>query len=180
MQDVPTYKIPSWLDQTNEAQPLGQVSTIKAFLPSCVQLLNNPSSVKVLQNMLEVCSTYVEGNIEHKTINHLHTMRRTNREFRLNANIGDFSMGDIILDLGSKLNVLSKKTWKCMEDPTLEYSHVQIKLENKHMVLPIGRLKGGIVYMDGVHTIADLEVIEIVDGTRPYPTFLGLDWSFEH
>jgi hypothetical protein len=130
--------------------------------------------------MLEICSTYVEGNIEHKIINHIHTRRRTSREFRLNTNIGDFNMGDIILDLGSKLNVLSKKTWKCMGEPTLEYSHVQLKLENKHMVLPIGRLKGVIVYMDGVHTIADLEVIEIVDGTRPYLAFLGLDWSFEN
>jgi hypothetical protein len=46
-------------------------------------------------------STKVEGKSEHKTINHLHTRRRTSKEFRLNANIGDFNMGDIILDLGS-------------------------------------------------------------------------------
>ena len=26
----------------------------------------------------------------------------------------------------------------------------------------------------------DFEVIEIVDGTTPYPTFLGLDWEFEN
>jgi hypothetical protein len=32
--------------------------------------------------------------------------------------------------------------------------------------------------LDGVHTNADFEVIEIVDGTTPYPTFLGLDWEF--
>jgi hypothetical protein len=51
-QDVPTYEIPSSLDHTNEAQPLGQVSTIKDFLQSCVKLQNDPSSVKVLQNML--------------------------------------------------------------------------------------------------------------------------------
>jgi hypothetical protein len=89
-------------------------------------------------------------------------------------------MGDIILDLGSKLNVLSKKTWQCMGDPTLGYSPVQLKIETKHIVLPIGRLKGVTVYLDGVHTIADLEVIEIVDGTRPYPIFLVLDWSFEN
>jgi hypothetical protein len=30
----------------------------------------------------------------------------------LNANIGDFNMRDIILDLGSEVNVLPKKTWK--------------------------------------------------------------------
>jgi hypothetical protein len=56
--------MPSWLDQTNEAHPLGQISTIKYFLQYCVQLLNDPSSVKVLQNMLEICRKYVEGNLE--------------------------------------------------------------------------------------------------------------------
>jgi hypothetical protein len=60
-QDIPTYDMPSSLDHTNEAQPLGQVSTIKDSLQSYVKLLNDPSSFKVLQNMLEICSTYVEG-----------------------------------------------------------------------------------------------------------------------
>ena len=103
--------MPPSLDHTNEAHPLGQVSTIKAFLQSFVKLLNDPSSIKVLQNMLERCSTEVEVNLEQKTVNPLHTRRRTSREFRLNANIGDFNMGDIILDLGCEVNVLPKKTW---------------------------------------------------------------------
>ena len=113
-------------------------------------------------------------------MNHLHSRRRPRREFRLNANIGDFNMGDIILDLGSEVNVLPKKTWKCMGEPTLGYSPVQLKLENQHRVLPIGRLKGVIVDLDGVCTKADLEVIKIVDDTTPYPTLLGLDWAFDN
>ena len=56
--------MPSSLDHTNEAQPLGQVSTIKIFLQSCVKLLNDPSSIKVLQNMLERCNTDVETREE--------------------------------------------------------------------------------------------------------------------
>jgi hypothetical protein len=89
-------------------------------------------------------------------------------------------MGDIILDLGSKVNVLPKKTWKCMGDPTLGYSPIQLKLANQHGVLPIGRLKCVTVDLDGVHTKAYFEVIEIVDSTTPYPTFLGLDWEFDN
>jgi hypothetical protein len=82
------------MDHTNEAQSLGQVSTIKDFLQSCVKLLINDSSyVKVLQNMLEICNIDVEGKLEQKTVNHLHTRRRTSREFILNANIGDFNQG---------------------------------------------------------------------------------------
>jgi hypothetical protein len=87
-------------------------------------------------------------------------------------------MGDIILDLGSEVNVLPKKTWQCMGEPTLVYSHVQLKLSNQHRVLPSGRLKGVIVYLDGVRTMEDFEVTEIVDGTTPYPTLLALDWVF--
>jgi hypothetical protein len=133
--------MPPSLDDTKEMQPLGQVSMIKGFLQSCVKLLNDPSSVKVLQNILERCSVETEGNLEKKTVNHLHTRRRTSREFRLNANIGDFNMGDMILDLGSEVNVLPKKTWQCMGEPTLVYSPVQLKLSNQHRLLPIGRLK---------------------------------------
>jgi hypothetical protein len=109
-QDEPTYEIPSSLDHTNEAQPLGQVSTIKDFLQSRVKLLNDQSSVKFFQNMLERCNLDVEGKLEQKTINHLHTRRRTGREFRLNSNVGDFNMGDIILDLVFEVNVLPKNT----------------------------------------------------------------------
>jgi hypothetical protein len=132
-QDIPMYETPSSLDHTNEAQPLGQVSTIKAFLQSCVKLLNDPSPIKVLQKKIEICNTDVEGKLEQKTVNHLHTRRRTSREFRLNANIGDLNMGDIILDLGSEVNMLPKKTWKCMGEPTLGYSLVHLKLANQQL-----------------------------------------------
>jgi hypothetical protein len=98
----------------------------------------------------------------------------------MNANVGDFNMGDIILDLGSEVNVLPKKTWKCMLEPTPGYSPVQLNLENQHRVLPIGRIKGVTIDLDGVCTKADFDVIEIVDGTTPYPTLLGLDWEFDN
>jgi hypothetical protein len=65
-----------------------------------------------------------------------------------------------------------------MGEPTLVYSPVQVKLTNQHKVLPIGRIKGVKIDMDGVHTKADFKVIEVVDDTTPYPTFLGLDWTF--
>jgi hypothetical protein len=153
---------------------------VKGFLQSCVKLLNDPSSFKVLQNVLERCSAEAEGKLEQKIVNHLYTRRITSREFRFNANIGDFNMRDIILDLGSEVNVLPKKTWKCMGEPTLGYSHVQLKLENQHIFLPIGRLKGVTVDLDGVRTKANFKAIEIVDDKNPYRTFLGLDWAFDN
>jgi hypothetical protein len=124
------YEMPSSMDHTSEAQPLEQVINIRTFLQSCVKLLNDPSSVKILKNILERCNTEAEGKLEQKTVNHLHSRRRISREFRLNANIGDFNMGDIILDLGFEVNFLPKNTWQCMGEPTLGYSPVQLKLAN--------------------------------------------------
>jgi hypothetical protein len=46
-----------------------------------------------------------------------------------------------------------------MGEPTLGYSSIQLKLENQHRVLLIGRLKGVTIYLDGVHTVEDFEVI---------------------
>jgi hypothetical protein len=168
------------LDHTSEFHPGNQVSCIKTFLQSCIQVFKDPSSVLVLQNLLDRCTTNSEGKLEQRIVNHLHARRRTSREFRLNASIEDFNMGDVILDLGSEVNVLPKKTWQCMGEPTLGYSPVQLKLANQHRVLPLGRLKGVTVDLDGVHTKADFKVIEIVDGTTPYPTLFGLDWAFEN
>jgi hypothetical protein len=130
--------------------------------------------------MLQRCSIEEKGNIENKTINHMHTIRRSNREFRLNTSIRDFNMGDIILDLGFESNVLPNKTWQCMGEPTLGYSPFHLKLVNQHRVLPIRRLKGVTIDMDGVLTKDDFQVIEIMDGTTPYPTFIVLDWEFDN
>ena len=38
---------------------------------------------------------------------------------KLNVHIGEYDMTDIILDLGSEFNVLTKQTWEQMEKPTL-------------------------------------------------------------
>jgi hypothetical protein len=73
--------MPPSLDHTKEMQPLGQVITIKGFLQTCIKILNDPSSLKILQNILEICIIEIEGKLEQKTVNHLHTRRRKSREF---------------------------------------------------------------------------------------------------
>jgi hypothetical protein len=51
--EVPAYDMPPLLDHTKEAKSQGQVCIIKGFLQYFVKLLNDPSYVKVLKNMLE-------------------------------------------------------------------------------------------------------------------------------
>ena len=42
----------------------------------------------------------------------------------------------------------------------------------------IGRLRGVTVDIDGVHSMADFEVIDIVENRKPYRTLLGIEWDF--
>ena len=59
----------------------------------------------------------------------------------------------------------------------LAWSPIKLKLANKQKIIPIGRLVGVNVDIDGVRSTAYFEVIEIVDDSNPYPALLELDWA---
>ena len=50
---------------------------------------------------------------------------------RLNAQIGDYDIDEVILDLGSKVNVLRKQIWGLMGKPKLRYSPIHLRLANQ-------------------------------------------------
>ena len=89
--------------------------------------------------------------------------------------IGDYEMDQVILDLGSDANILPKQTWQRMGEPKLEWSTIQLQMENQQKIVPLGRLPKVMVDITGVKVLADFEVIEIVEDVDPYPTLLGLD-----
>jgi hypothetical protein len=107
-----------WIILTKERK----VSNLKNFLESCFKLLNDKNAMDLFKSMLEKYSIEEGVGTKPKNINHVHRNKRTSREFRLNANIGDFNMGNVILDLGSDVNIFPKKTWEAMGEPTLGYS----------------------------------------------------------
>jgi len=41
----------------------------------------------------------------------------------------------------------------------------------------MGRLQGVTVDIEGVSTLVDFEVIEIVDDNNPFPTLMGIVWA---
>ena len=65
---------------------------------------------------------------------------RTGREMRLTAQVGEFEMDEVILDLGSEVNVLTKQTWEQMGSPKLVRSPIHLILANQQRVSPLGRL----------------------------------------
>ena len=44
----------------------------------------------------------------------------------------------------------------------------------------MGRLSCIPIDFEGVRTLADFEVIEIIDDSKPYPALLDIDWAFEN
>jgi hypothetical protein len=98
----------------------------------------------------------------------------------LNAQIGEYDIDYVVLDLGSEVNFMTKQTWALMGKPKLIYSPIRLRMDNQQVVSPFGRLEHVIVDTDGLRMFADFEVIEIVDDSFPYPALLGIDWAFNN
>jgi len=86
-------------------------------------------------------------------------------------------MDQVILDLGSDVNLLLKQTWERMGRPALQWSLIQLRMANQRKIIPMGQLLGVNMDIEGVSALVDFEVIEIVDDNNPYPTLLGIDWA---
>ena len=89
-------------------------------------------------------------------------------------------MEQIVLDICFEVNVLTKQTWDTMGKPMLKWSPIQLRMANQVKVIPLGRLSNVVVDLDGVRSVADFEVIEIVDDSNPYPALLGIEWALNN
>jgi hypothetical protein len=85
----------------------------------------------------------------------------------------------VVLNLGSKVNVMMKQMWVIMGKPKLIYSPIMLCMDNQQVVSPFGWLEHVPLDIDEVRTFAAFEVIEIVDDIFPYPALLGIDWAFK-
>ena len=83
----------------------------------------------------------------------------------MTTQIRDYDMYYIILDLGSDVNILTIQTWEITGRPPLEWSPIQLRISNQEKVIPVDRLGQVQVAIEGLHTFADFEVIDIVDDT---------------
>jgi len=77
-----------------------------------------------------------------------------------------------MLDLGSDVNILPRKTWEAMGKPQLKYSPIQLIMENQYCILLIRRLENVYVDVEGVKTHTEFEVIDIMGDKNPYLALL--------
>ena len=74
------------------------------FLSSCLALIQDKDVIAELQALIE--ETLVESQPEGR-FNHAKNKFKMGRELRMTAQIGDYDMDYIILDLGSDINILT-------------------------------------------------------------------------
>ena len=67
----------------------------------------------------------------HHDVHNITGHTRTEREMKLTAQIGEFEMDEVVLDLGSEVNVLTKQTWEQMGSPQLVRSPIHLRLANQ-------------------------------------------------
>ena len=64
-----------------------------------------------------------------------------------------------------------------MGNPALGWSLVQLWLENKAKVHPLGHVSNLVVDIEGMKMHADFDVIEVVEDGGSYPTLIGIGWT---
>jgi len=52
-------------------------------------------------------------------------------------------------------------------------------MANQQNIIPMGRLQGVTIDIEGACTLADFEVIEIIDDNNPYSVLLGIQWAID-
>ena len=88
-------------------EPLGSPAQLleeefETFLRECLKLLRSPQAGESLQLLLQDCAAQPNMMTEVKEVHKLHSYkRRTGREMCLTAQIGDYEIDQVIVDLGS-------------------------------------------------------------------------------
>lgn len=97
-------------ESKDKPEPEMDPSMLTTFLETCMKLLCDNKAMKGLQELINRCAGTVPGELlvvqkigKHKT--------RTRRKMRLTTQIREYKMDQVILDLGSDVNVLPKQTW---------------------------------------------------------------------
>lgn len=75
-----------------------------------MKLLRNQRDVEGLQELINSYASKEVSQSEMHTINNLYRHKRTRKEMKLSAQIGEYDMDQVILDMGFEANVLIKKT----------------------------------------------------------------------
>ena len=118
---LPIIDMSSAFDPSVEVGPSRQHGTLQQFFESCLSLARDPEALVELETLLY----HHDKAMKDYAVNFLQK-RNTSKEMRMNIQIRDYEVDSVILDLGSDVNILTKKTWKFMGKLNLGCSPVHL------------------------------------------------------
>ena len=71
-----------------------------------MKLVRNEKAIRELQRIIDQCQPSSSVSSAQRAVHNIMGHTRTGREMRLIAQVGEFEMDEVILDLGSEVNVL--------------------------------------------------------------------------
>ena len=74
--------------------------------------MRNEQAIGELQHIIDQCQPSSSVSSTQRAVHNITRHTRTGREMRLTTQVGEFEMDEVILDLGSEVNVLTKQTWE--------------------------------------------------------------------
>ena len=82
--------------------------SVHSFLRSCLKLVINEQAIREIQRIIDQCQPSSSMSSTQPSIHNIMGHTRTGREMRLTVQVGEFEMDEVILDLGSDVNVLTQ------------------------------------------------------------------------
>ena len=105
-------------------------SMLTTFLETCMKLLHDRKVVKGLQELINKCTSKENSPVGPCVVKKIGKHKaRMGREMRPIAQIGEYEMDQVILDLGLDTNILPKQTWERIGRPVLQSSPIQLWMQ---------------------------------------------------
>ena len=130
--------MPQVFDPSSSPTEGKEVSKLMEFLHTFVNLIQDKGAVQELQYLIK---KYELGKIDpllNRAVHQIGKRRRKNKELHLNAQIGEYEIDYVVLDLGLEVNVMTKRTWALMGKPKMIYSPIRLRMANQQVVSPFG------------------------------------------
>ena len=96
---------------------------------------------------------------------------------QVDLQINEFLIPKVVLDFGSQVNILTKKTWEKLGRPQLVKSDYCLKLADQGLIEPVGLSRNVETTIMGIYIKIDFKVIEPKEGSKSYPSLVDRPWA---
>jgi hypothetical protein len=94
--------IPLEFDQSESPGEGKEVRKLMEFLCTCINIIKDERAIQELQNLIRQYEIGRKAPLLNKAVHQVSKKRRKNKELHMNAQIRDYDIDYVVLDLGSE------------------------------------------------------------------------------